>query len=257
MFHAIAFHMKKAPPTATNRAGDPQQSLSPRPSVDRADADPQRMQASGRNDEAHAVEQSALAGRQFGSVRMPVEDGEEANQRRRDTQRRAHFEHHRGTEQEWPRERCHTRFPAAARPSVPAFRRTPSPWETQPAEPKSPEHRVARPTDRRRPSPARDRVPRSDGESRSGIQRLRPSGDGRRQSSAHRTTSASPASSPGTKIAPPQRCSSRRLRRAMPLAARSRTRRASLRCIREAPAPIAASALRVCGTSVRAPESAR
>ena len=50
--------------------------------MDRADTDPQRVQAPSRDDEAHAVKQRALAGRQFGSVRVPVEDGEEADQRR-------------------------------------------------------------------------------------------------------------------------------------------------------------------------------
>ena len=58
---------------------------------------PKCVQTSGRNDEAHAVKQRALAGRQFGSVRVSVEDGEEANQRRRNTQRRANFEHYGST----------------------------------------------------------------------------------------------------------------------------------------------------------------
>ena len=48
-----------------------------------------------------------------------------------------------------------------------------------------------------------------------------------------------------------------RLRRATPRAAPSRTRRASRRCSREAPAPIAASGLRVCGRNAPAPGSAR
>jgi len=47
--------------------------------MDRTDTDPQRVQAPGRNDEAHAIKQRALAGRQFGSVRVPVEYGEKAN----------------------------------------------------------------------------------------------------------------------------------------------------------------------------------
>src|ERR1022692_4661502 len=74
--------------------------LSPRPSMDRTDPDPQRVQAPCRNDEAHAIKQRALAGRQFGSVCMPVEYGEEADQRRGNTQGRAHFEHYGSTKKD-------------------------------------------------------------------------------------------------------------------------------------------------------------
>src|SRR5271167_2287679 len=78
-------------------SGNAEQPLSPRPSVGRANANPQGMQAPSRNDEAHAIKQRALAGRQFGSVRMPVEYGEKANQRRGNTQGRTHFEHYGST----------------------------------------------------------------------------------------------------------------------------------------------------------------
>ena len=61
-------------------AGKAQHFLSPSPAMNRADADPHCVQASGRDDEAQAVEQRALAGRQFGAVRVSVEDGEEADQ---------------------------------------------------------------------------------------------------------------------------------------------------------------------------------
>ena len=51
--------------------------------MNRADADPQCVQASGGDHEAHAIQQRALTGRQFGSVRVAVKDGEEADQRSR------------------------------------------------------------------------------------------------------------------------------------------------------------------------------
>src|SRR5208337_748425 len=80
-------------------SGDPQQLLSPRPSVDRPDTDPQRVQAPSRNDEAHAIKQRALSGRKFGSVRVSMKYGEEANEGRGNPQRRADFEHYSSTEQ--------------------------------------------------------------------------------------------------------------------------------------------------------------
>ena len=57
--------------------------LSPSPSMHCADADSERVQASSSHHESHAVEQRALAGRKFGSVRVAVEDREEPDQRRR------------------------------------------------------------------------------------------------------------------------------------------------------------------------------
>ncbi len=69
--------------------------------MDSSNANSHRMQASRRNDEAHAVEQGALPGWQLSSVRVSVEYGEEADQRRGNTEGRTHFEHY-GS----PKENC-------------------------------------------------------------------------------------------------------------------------------------------------------
>ena len=96
--HATAFHMKNDASRGDHRARAAQQVPSPGPAVDGADADAHRMQAPGRDDEAHAVEQRALARRQFGAVRMAVEDREASDHQRRDDQRRPHLEGDCGSE---------------------------------------------------------------------------------------------------------------------------------------------------------------
>ena len=66
--------------------------------MDGADADAHRMQAPGRDDETHAVEQRTLARREFGTVRMAVEDREASDDECRDDQRRPHLEGNCGSE---------------------------------------------------------------------------------------------------------------------------------------------------------------
>ena len=55
---------------------------------------PTRVQAAGRDDEPDAVQQAALAGRQFRAVSVAMKDGEEADQDSRKREWRADFEHH-------------------------------------------------------------------------------------------------------------------------------------------------------------------
>src|SRR5271165_3439053 len=78
-------------PDNNQSSGNPQQFLSPRPAMDRTDADPQSVQTTSGDHEAHAIQQRALAGWEFSPMCMSMEYGEESNQRRGNTQGRADF----------------------------------------------------------------------------------------------------------------------------------------------------------------------
>ena len=216
------------------RAGDTQQCPSPPEAVDRADADPERVQAAGRHHEAHAVEQRALPRGQLGAVRVAVEDREDSDERA-PPRRAADAARTSPPRRAGPRTpRSRTRSRAAARRAGRAFRRTPSRAGTRPAAPRSPARRAARPTARPRPSPARGRGPRSGARSRS---RSRPPGRPARAPMRRRAERGRARASPA----------------AAPRAGSSRTRRAIRPRSRAAPRPSAASAPRARGTSARAP----
>ena len=70
------------------------------PAVDQTGRYSHAMQATRRDYESKAVEQPALAGRQFSAVRMPVKDREESDEHDRGPERRAPFERHRKTQQQ-------------------------------------------------------------------------------------------------------------------------------------------------------------
>ena len=108
-----------------HRACAAQQLSSPWATVDRADADAHRVQAPGRDHEAHAVEQGALAGRKFGAVRMAVEDREASDHECRDDQRRAAPRRQPRLRARWPTRRSRTRRPASARRESRACRPSP------------------------------------------------------------------------------------------------------------------------------------
>jgi hypothetical protein len=80
--------------------GSAQKATAPCPSPELADADTHHMQAPRRHHEAHAVEHGALARRELCPVRVPVEDGERHDQRRRRGQGRPQREHDRHAEHE-------------------------------------------------------------------------------------------------------------------------------------------------------------
>ena len=64
--------------------------------MNRPDTDSHRVQTTRRNDEAHAVEQGTLARREFGAVRVPMEDSKESNHYGSHYQGGADLEHHSG-----------------------------------------------------------------------------------------------------------------------------------------------------------------
>ena len=122
--------MKNAPPAATAAPATRKHLPSPAPAVHGADADAQRMQAAGRDHEAHAVEQCALAWRQLGAMGMTVEDGKAPDHQRRDDQRRAQLEGDGGAQHDGRCGNAVPRRPAAAAPETRACRPAPSPSET-------------------------------------------------------------------------------------------------------------------------------
>ena len=120
-FHAgpldrhAALHRKNIPPPAT---AVPAARSSWRPhgrTVDGADADAQRVQAAGRDDEADAVEQRALPRRQLGAVRVAVEDRERADDQRRDHAAAAAARRRPPRRARSPTRRCRTRRRELAR----------------------------------------------------------------------------------------------------------------------------------------------
>ena len=78
------------------RAGHTKDDPACRPAMDQTDANADAVEAARGHHEAHAVKQAALTGGQLRAVRVPVEDGENSNDDRRDPQGRAFLrEHHR------------------------------------------------------------------------------------------------------------------------------------------------------------------
>jgi hypothetical protein len=64
--------------------------------MDQSDANADAVEAARSHYEAHAIQQATLTGRQLGAVRVPMEDGEESDDARRDPQCRAFLsQHHR------------------------------------------------------------------------------------------------------------------------------------------------------------------
>ena len=112
--------------------------------MNRADAYPESVQASGGDDEAHAVQQRALPGRQLRSVGVAMKDGEDPNQY-------AAIVSGGGSRTARPRPaesrkaRYRIRFPGSGTPISPSIRRRPSPWETRPVGPRSPDSELRAP----------------------------------------------------------------------------------------------------------------
>ena len=77
-----------------------QQTASPSPLVHRPDSDADQVQKAGRNDKADAIEQPTFAGRQFGAVRVAVEQRERPDKRRGGKERRTPLIQHGCAEQQ-------------------------------------------------------------------------------------------------------------------------------------------------------------
>ena len=176
-------------------SGDAQVTSVPTPAMHRADTDSQRVQAAGCNDETHAVEQRALAGWQFSSMRMPVEYGEESRPTPQRQQEAGAFQTVPQHPEELPTERFRIRFPASGtpiRPKHPTERHYHWKCNRQNPNRRSTELRApqAYRNHRQHVIESGDRMAKAGEES----QRLRPSADGRRPSAATENTSAHPAS---------------------------------------------------------------
>lgn len=82
----IACQRKARPATATREPAARTGDLARRPTVDETQCNAERVERTGRDHEADAVEQSIGARRQFRTVGVAVEDGKEADNDCRDPQ---------------------------------------------------------------------------------------------------------------------------------------------------------------------------